>query len=224
MKNFKRAVLFANGDSPENDSLSIDEYDFLVAVDGGLHHLLQLGLTPQLLIGDLDSVTSEDLDSCMLWGVEILRFPPEKDQTDLELAVLEVLQRGFTDIIITCAIGGRLDHTLGNLALLALPELKGAHARISQGTTTIYFVNEHINLLTNPGDLISVLPWGETVHNINTIGLQYALTDATLYPWKSRGLSNVATANQVSVTVKSGQLFLFHVTKLLSSTEREDNG
>jgi thiamine pyrophosphokinase len=211
MKNFKRAILFANGDFPANDSLMIEEDDFLVAVDGGLRHLLFLGLTPQLLIGDLDSVTPHDLDSCMQWGIEILRFPPEKDETDLELAVLDALQRGFNDIVITCAVGGRLDHTLGNLSLLGLPELKGIHTRISHGATTIYLVNRRIDLPTSPGALISLLPWGEAVQGVTTSGLQYPLKDASLYPWRTRGLSNVATSNQISVTVKSGQLLLFHV-------------
>jgi thiamine pyrophosphokinase len=213
MKNFKRAILFANGDFPANDSLMIEEDDFLVAVDGGLRHLLFLGLTPQLLIGDLDSVTPHDLDSCMQWGIEILRFPPEKDETDLELAVLDSLQRGFTDIVITCAVGGRLDHTLGNLSLLGLPELKGIHTRISHGATTIYLVNERIDLPTSKGALISLLPWGETVQGVTTSGLQYPLKDATLYPWRTRGLSNVANDKQVVVTKKSGQLFLFHTVK-----------
>jgi thiamine pyrophosphokinase len=212
MKNFKRAILFANGDFPE-DGLFLLEDDFLVAVDGGLRHLLFLGLTPHLLIGDLDSVTPHDLDSCMQWGIEILRFPPEKDETDLELAVLDALQRGFNDIVITCAVGGRLDHTLGNLSLLGLPELKGTHTRISHGATTIYLVNERIDLPTSKGALISLLPWGETVQGVTTSGLQYPLKDATLYPWRTRGLSNVANDKQVVVTKKSGQLFLFHTVK-----------
>lgn len=211
MKKYKRAVLFANGDYPENDMLTLNEDDFLVAVDGGLRHLLQLGLTPQLLIGDLDSVNEEDLDRCMQWGIEILRFPPEKDETDLELAVRDALQRGFSEIVITSALGNRLDHTLGNLALLALPELKGTNTLISNGATTIYLLNDQLTLETYPGALISLLPWGQPAHGVTTTGLQYALSDATLYPWKTRGLSNVATRNRVIVSVKSGQLFLFHV-------------
>lgn len=211
MKNYKRAVLFANGEFAEDTSLTLEDDDFLVAVDGGLRHLVQLDLTPQLLIGDLDSVSPQQLDSCMEWGVEILRFPPEKDQTDLELALLEVLQRGFSEIVITCAVGGRLDHTFANLALLAMPELKGAHVLISHGTTTIYLVSDRIDLQTFPGALISLLPWGGTAEGVKTNGLQYALSDAVLYPWKSLGISNVATSSQFSVSVKSGQLLLFHI-------------
>ena len=223
MKKYKRAVLFANGDFPENDMLTLNEDDFLVAVDGGLRHLLELGLTPQLLIGDLDSVNEEDLDRCMQWGVEVLRFPSEKDETDLELAVRDALQRGFSEIIITCALGKRLDHTLGNLALLALPELKSSHALISNGATTITLINDQIALETYPGALISLLPWGQPVHGVTTTGLQYALEDVTLYPWKTRGLSNVATSNRVTVSVKSGQLFLFHVMdqKILEEKEQD---
>ena len=223
MKKYRRAVLFANGDFPENDMLTRNEDDFLVAVDGGLRHLLQLGLTPQLLIGDLDSVNAENLDRCMQWGVEILRFPPEKDETDLELAVREALQRGFSEIVITCALGNRLDHTLGNLALLALPELKGTHALISNGATSIYLVKDQIALETYPGALISLLPWGQPVDGVSTTGLQYELEDATLYPWKTLGLSNVATNSEVTVSIKSGQLFLFHVMdkKILEEKEQD---
>jgi len=223
MENYKRAVLFANGDFPEEDALVIEDSDFLVAVDGGLRHLLFLGLTPQLLIGDLDSVNTEDLGLCMEWGVEILRFPTHKDETDLELALLEVLQRGLTNIVITCAVGDRLDHTLGNLALLALPELKDAHVQISHGSTTIYCVNDHIDLETYPGALISLLPWGETAHGVSTTGLQYPLNDETLYPWKSRGISNIATSDHVTVTVKTGRLYLFYVTRQSTNSEKESN-
>jgi thiamine pyrophosphokinase len=223
MKKYKRAVLFANGDFPENDMLSLNEDDFLVAVDGGLRHLLQLGLTPQLLIGDLDSVYAENLDRCMQWGIEILRFPPEKDETDLELAVREALQRGFSEIVITCALGNRLDHTLGNLALLTMPELKNFHVLISHGSTSIHFIDDHIDLETYPGALISLLPWGEPARGVTTAGLSYALSDATLYPWKTRGLSNVATSAQASVTVKSGRLLLFHFMdqKVLEEKEQD---
>lgn len=223
MKKYRRAVLFANGDFPENDMLTLNEDDFLVAVDGGLRHLLQLGLTPQLLIGDLDSVNAENLDRCMQWGVEILRFPPEKDETDLELAVREALQRGFSEIVITCALGNRLDHTLGNLALLALPELQGTHALISNGATSIYLVKDQIALETYPGALISLLPWGQPVDGVSTTGLQYELEDATLYPWKTLGLSNVATNSEVTVSIKSGQLFLFHVMDQKFLEEKEQD-
>ena len=222
MKNFRRAILFANGDFPEEHSLIIEKDDFLVAVDGGLRHLIHLGLMPQLLIGDLDSVSPQELGSCMDWGVEVLRFPPEKDLTDLELAILEVLRRGFNEIVLTCAIGGRLDHTLGNLALLALPDLRDCHTYISHGNTAIYLINDHIDLPSYPGNLLSLLPWGEVVQGVTTAGLHYALNDATLYPWKTLGLSNVATSHQVTVSLKSGHLFLFHVTKTTKPAEKEN--
>ncbi len=223
MKDYKRAILFANGDFPENDSLTIEDDDFLVAVDGGLRHLLSLSLTPQLLIGDLDSVSLPDLDLCMQWGVETMRFPTEKDETDLEIALLEVLRRGFSDIVITCALGDRLDHTLANLALLAHPQLKDAHVYISNGETTVYYVSHYIELESYPGALISLLPWGEPVHGVTTTGLKYALSDSTLYPWKTVGISNVTTGDHFSVSVKSGQLFLFHITEQSSSTRKDSN-
>ncbi len=117
--------------------------------------------------------------------------------------------------------GNRLAHSW-EPALLALPELQGARLH-SHGSTTIYYLNGAIDLQTFPGALISLLPWGETVHGVTTTGLQYPLTDATLYPWKSRGVSNVATSNQVSVSVKSGQLFLFHIIEPTPYKEKGTN-
>ena len=89
-----RAVLFVNGPSFDLVPSIPDPADFLVAVDGGLRHLLRIGLLPYLLIGDMDSVAPADLAICEEKHIEIMRFPPQKDQTDLELALDEVLRRG----------------------------------------------------------------------------------------------------------------------------------
>ena len=102
----------------------LQEDDFLVAVDGGLRHLLAINRQPHLLIGDLDSVTPEQLEALSSGGVEIQRFPVEKDETDLELALLETTRRGYKTIILVGALGGRIDQMLANLYLLMLPQLQ----------------------------------------------------------------------------------------------------
>jgi len=120
----KRAVLFANGEAANPNSLELHADDFRVAVDGGLHKLQALQLAPHLLIGDMDSLSAQEVEACQQAGIEILRFPAAKNKTDLELALDEVLRRGFQEIMIVNALGGRLDQTLGNLSLLARPDLK----------------------------------------------------------------------------------------------------
>jgi thiamine pyrophosphokinase len=94
MSKQQRAVLFANGEASNPTAIALHGGDYLVAVDGGLHHLQTLKLSPQLLIGDMDSLTAEEVETCREEGTEILRYPPAKDQTDLELALDEVLRRG----------------------------------------------------------------------------------------------------------------------------------
>ena len=120
-----RAILFANGEVDPYGFLEklITDKDFLVAVDGGLRHLEALGLPPDVLIGDLDSVTPAQIERLIASQTEVIKFPIEKDETDLELALVEVVKRGVEEIVIIGGLGGRIDQTLANLFLLLLPDL-----------------------------------------------------------------------------------------------------
>ena len=223
MQNYTRAILFANGDCPGKLELQISEKDYLIAVDGGLLNMLKLGLQPHLLIGDLDSISAADLHQCQQAGVEILRFSPQKNETDLELALLEAIKREFPQILLTCALGGRLDHTLGNLSILGMPEAKGLQISILDGHTSVYLVRDQLQLATAQGDLISLIPSGTEVQGVLTSGLRYPLEDETLYPWKTRGLSNIALGERVSVYLKSGQLYVFHISTKTNTEEKEQD-
>ena len=160
MSKTERAVLFANGEAQNRAALALQGDDFLVAVDGGLHHLQDLGLNPQLLIGDMDSLSAQEVEACQQAGVEILRYPPAKNKTDLELALDKVLQRGYRNILIAFALGGRLDQTLANLALLSRPDLNDYVVRIDDGVTEVTLLRHTITLVCQPGDVVSLLPWG----------------------------------------------------------------
>ena len=186
MSKTERAVLFANGEAPNLTALELQTQDFLVAVDGGLHHLQALGLSPQLLIGDMDSLSTQEVEACQQAGIEILRYPPAKNKTDLELALDEVLQRGYRNILIAFALGGRLDQTLANLALLSRPDLNDCAVRIDDGVTEVILLRHTITLACQPGDTVSLLPWGGEAGGVVTHGLEYALEGETLLPWQTR--------------------------------------
>src|SRR5687768_15193697 len=119
------AVIVAN--APDLDvapyARLIGAADLLIAADGGALALLRAGLLPRLVIGDMDSLDAASLAELAERGVELRRYPREKDETDLELALLHAAAAGATAIDILGALGGRWDHTLANVALLALPEL-----------------------------------------------------------------------------------------------------
>ena len=218
MSKTERAVLFANGEAPNLTALELQTQDFLVAVDGGLHHLQHLRLNPQLLIGDMDSLSAQEVEACRQAGVDILRYPPAKNKTDLELALDEVLQRGYRNILIAFALGGRLDQTLANLALLSRPDLNDCTVRIDDGVTEVTLLRHTITLACQPRDVVSLLPWGGTAGGVVTHGLEYALEGETLLPWQTRGISNRCKSERFSVSLEQGALLLIH------TRQNQDNG
>ncbi len=210
MKNERSALLVANGDPQRNLGELIADHDFLIAVDGGLHHLLELKRMPDLLIGDLDSITNQELQACIDQGVEILRFKAEKDESDLELALLEALKRGYRDLTIANAGGGRVDHLFGNLSLLFHPALHHAQVKMTDQSSVFYPLTQSITLKTQPGDLISLIPWQGSALGVTTANLAYPLDNETLLPYGTRGLSNVALGGEITVSLQSGQILLVH--------------
>jgi len=208
----KRAVIFVNGElvDPHAVRARIRPYDFFIAVDGGLKIMKILGLHPDLLIGDLDSVNLSDVTELNPDMVEILQYPPEKDETDLELALLEAARSGFHAIWLVAALGGRLDQTLSNLNLLLLPELAERDVRLYDGKEEVFLIRDHATLHGQPGEIISLIPLQGRVTGITTRGLQYPLKDETLYPERSRGISNHLLGKTARVQVESGVLLCIH--------------
>ena len=213
MSTYRRAVLFANGEAGRLERLNLQTSDYLVAVDGGLRHLIALNHTPHLLIGDLDSVDEQLLPDLEAQGVQIMRFPPAKDQTDLELALYQVLAQGFKHILIVAALGGRLDQTLGNLALLTSPDLEAIDVQLDDGSERIFIIRSHLDFACAPGETVSLVPWGSTVSGITTTGLQYPLEDETLNPHQTRGISNITNTDRVVIHVGSGLLLCLDTRK-----------
>ncbi len=211
----KRAVLFVNGQAKPGFEVNLLPGDYLVAVDGGLHHLKRLGLKPHLLIGDLDSVDASELAEVMEAGLEVHRFPPAKDQTDLELALEYVLKAGYAQIVVAYAFGDRVDHTLGNLSLLTRPDLAGKTLSLEDGQVAARLLDQSASLPTQPGDLVSLIAWCAPVEGITTRGLEYPLHDEILVPWQTRGISNVALADSIELAFKSGRLLVIR-TKISS--------
>ena len=187
-----------------------DSADYRIAADGGLKNLLACGLVPDLLIGDLDSVVQEDVDIAQNAGCEIRQFPVEKDETDLELALLAAVNRGSGEIVVFAAFGGRLDHTLGNISLLSHPKLRDAHIQLENGTERVFIVRSGEIIHGAPGDLISLLPLTEEVGKVTTRGLQYPLSSETIYEGKSRGMSNVMLDKDIQILFSSGRLLCVH--------------
>jgi thiamine pyrophosphokinase len=208
----KRAVLFANGVMPQAAQILpyLRPDDFYIAVDGGLRNLRNLYKTPGLLIGDLDSATTAEVEGAAAQGIEVRRYKPDKDETDLELALLAAVEKGFDEILIIAALGGRLDHTLGNLNLLMLPLLAGVKVTIEDGTEEIFVIRNNAEIIGSPGDVVSLIPMQGEVKGVETRELKYPLKHETLHQENGRGISNVMLGVQAGVSIQSGLLLCIH--------------
>jgi thiamine pyrophosphokinase len=208
----KKVILFANGEFPFPERIisQISDEDILIAVDGGLNYITQFGLVPNLIIGDLDSADPEKVDAFRNQGVEVRKFPAEKDETDLELA-LKASQEYQTDQIwIAGALGNRIDQSLANIFLIASPEFKALNLRLIDGQQEIFVIRHSKTINGEKGDRVSLLPLNGPVSGVTTQGLYYPLENETLTPHQTRGISNQMTRSESKVTIKDGLLLCIH--------------
>ena len=221
-QNQSRIILFANGAFPGAEKVisQIQEEDYLIAVDGGLSHMVSHNLTPNLIIGDLDSADPRDVAYFEAQGVPVKRYPCDKNETDLELALEAALKLSPATIWITAALGKRLDQTLGSISLLTRPDLKNVDIRLIDGHQEVFLVRKSAAFQGAPSQRVSLLPLGGPVQGVHTDGLKYPLLDETLYPNESRGISNQMTGNTASLTIKSGVLICIHELKVHSERNK----
>jgi thiamine pyrophosphokinase len=203
----KRACVFCNGrlSNPVKVEQIARACDLLIAADGGAKYFVDLGLTPNVIIGDMDSVDSDRWKNNR--GIEHIRYPIEKDKTDAEVAVEYALEHGCEQVILVAATGGRLDHTLGNVALLA-----GHPGRVAlfDGTSTLIAVDksEKCILHGQVGTRVSLIPYGHSSSKVRTKGLKFALRDECLSS-ATHGLSNELSQTETCLCVSNGVLLVY---------------
>ncbi len=208
-----KVLIVANGDAPRPESLIAfcRAADLIIAADGGVRHLTAINELPDIHIGDQDSVSQEDKEKMAVAEKPVLAFSPKKDETDLELCLGHALDHSPSQIIITGGYGGRLDQALGVISLLFDPRLAGIDARIDDGITAVARINGKRSVNGEPGDLFSLIPWGQDATDITTSGLEYPLFHETLAAHRTRGVSNVFSAGQATITFSHGKLLCIHI-------------
>lgn len=203
-----RAIIFANGELPDPQGVRelLRPGDLVIAADGGTRHALAAGVTPDVVIGDLDSLSPGMQASVEAAGTQIIRFSPDKDKTDLELALLHAVQGGATEAIVMAALGGRLDQTMANVLLLTRPELENIDVRIVEGTQESFLVQDEATVQGQPGDTISLISLGGDAKGVTIEGVKWPLEQATLRLGSTWGVSNVLKSEQARVRVRRGSL------------------
>jgi thiamine pyrophosphokinase len=213
----KKAVIFANGELIDGALIKsfINPGDFIIAADGGHLHIKSLGLQPDLMIGDLDSLPAEERQALLDAHVPIKPFQVEKDETDLELALAEAVKLGFTKILVVAALGGRLDQTLGNLALLHAPFLVNCDIYLDDGLTRVWLLTNQrypngLQIEGQPGERVSLIALQTTAKGISTVGLKFPLVHEDLKQYETRGISNEMLGKSSQIHIEDGMLLVIH--------------
>ncbi|MGH2455376.1 MAG: thiamine diphosphokinase [Candidatus Limnocylindria bacterium] len=212
-----RAVVVAGGDPEASDARWLEGAGLVVAADAGAAWLERVGRRPDLLVGDLDSVEPALVERLERAGVAVERHPVDKDASDAELAVSRAAHAGATSIVVLGALGGgRLDHELANLLLIADPDWVGAghDLRIVRGGTLVRAVHggERLGLEAGVGGIVTLLPVGGDAEGVETDGLRFLLAGERLRFGRSRGLSNEVVAVPASVALAGGTLLVVERT------------
>lgn len=208
----QRIIIFANGELPDIEKARaiLKDDDYIICADGGTRHASALDLKPALVIGDLDSADSATLQSLRENGVVIDAFPRDKNETDLELAIAKAVELAPKEIVILAALGGRLDQTLANIALLSDPRLSTFDVRLDDGVEEILFCRDQVHVKGRSGDIVSLIPWGGEVAGVRTENLKWQLNSETLHPEKTHGISNEMTDDKATVKIQAGLLLVIH--------------
>lgn len=192
----------------------LQQGDLCIAADRGLEYLLEIGVIPNLIIGDMDSVKPEILTQQLEHSdkISIRQLPVEKDDTDMLAAIKEGLIRGYKIFELYGALGGRIDHTIANIQCLLYLLNHGARGiLIGKDTNILLIRNEKITFTAQEhkaGKLLSIFAYGQDAIGVTENGLKYSLQDAIVKQEFPIGISNQFTGTDAMIQVKEGMLLI----------------
>lgn len=205
-----KCIVIGAGDLTVSE-IPVSEDDFCIAVDGGMDYLEFLGIEPDLILGDFDSVTD-----CMGEAVreievacpeKVIRLKPEKDDTDMLSALREGLKRGFRDFRLYGATGGRIDHTLANIQCLSFLKKQGATGYLCDGTGMMFLIqNEAIHFKKDVSGVLSLFSTIKETRGVTIEGMKYELENATITNDFPIGISNEFVGMDATIQVEDGEL------------------
>jgi thiamine pyrophosphokinase len=197
--------------------------DRLICVDGGTHHAWGLHLTPDVVVGDLDSLDPALRTKLEAAGVRFEVYPAHKNETDLELALRLAVAEGATQVDVVAVLGGRLDQSLANLLLLARPEWMDVQMRVIEGNETAWplWGGQATTVHGRVGDTLSLVPLTPVVIGVTLEGVEWPLYDATLSLGSTLTISNVLVAPSARLQVGEGLVLVIHQSQDSGNQESE---
>ena len=204
-----RCLIVSGGNSPKDELFleEIEKANYLIAADKGAETFIKNNITPDLAVGDFDSINNECKKLIKNWN--IIKFNPEKDLTDSEIAVLEAIKKDCNEIIMLGFTGTRIDHTIANLGLLKKALDKNIKAYILDDNNKIFILNKPTVLKGNFGKLISFQAFSE-VRNFCIKNAKYELKNYDLNFGDPRTVSNEFLEKDIEVTFTDGEVLVIY--------------
>jgi thiamine pyrophosphokinase len=185
----------------------------IICADSGASHLYAMGLIPDVIIGDMDSLPAEMQNYFEEQGSRIIRYPETKDETDTQLALDYAIRMAPNDIYIFGACGTRIDHTLANLSLLVSGVKKDIMIKLIDEWCEVFMVAGRHVIEGEVGQTVSLLPFFDTVTGITLRGFEYPLENGVMEIGKPYGVSNRLNSMKGTIAVGSGRLLVIRYFK-----------
>lgn len=204
-----KRILIITGGKAEKESIikeAASLADYIICADGGAKSAFKLGVKPDIIIGDFDSISSRLIKKALFQGITIQKHSPCKDKSDLELAVDYALSLKPLEITIVGALGRRPDHTLFNIFLLKKAFCKEVPARILSSEWEIFLISKKAVIRGKKNFILSLIPLEGDCHGICLKGVKYTLRNESLASGNTRGLSNIILSEKAEIKLRSGIL------------------
>ncbi|HPL98308.1 MAG TPA: thiamine diphosphokinase [Bacillota bacterium] len=204
-----KTVIISGGEIKDYEFCSgiVRSADRVICADSGTRHAMNMNLTPDVIIGDMDSSPAWYIDFFRKKGVEVIQYPKEKDKTDTHICVEYALDFS-TEIILLGATGSRIDHMIANISLLMLGIRRNIPISIIDNKNCIRMIGDSITLKGNKGEFFSLIPYTGKVEGLSTRGAHYELENAVMELENPYGVSNYFEEETVSITIKKGFLLV----------------
>jgi thiamine pyrophosphokinase len=205
-------LVLANGELYEIETLreriQKEEFGLVIGVDGGSRYAPELKVTTDVIIGDMDSLSSHELDENK--NARYISYPEEKDETDLELALLYAREQAADKIVVVGVMGRRMDMTISNIQLVAYASSDSCRIEIWHGNQTGWIIQPPgEDIPGSTGDTISLIPLGGDARSIITTGMKYPLNNENL-TMQTRGVSNRIDSMPAHIAFSDGKLLVIH--------------
>ncbi|SHH09551.1 thiamine diphosphokinase [Tepidibacter thalassicus] len=205
-----KVAIISNGDIKDYDFHKniVKKYDYIICADGASNHAYKMGIIPNMILGDLDSINEEVKKYFMNKKVKFNTFPSKKNKTDTEICIDYALNLGAKEVVLLGVIGSRMDHSLANINILYYLIKQGIKASIVNENNEIHITDNEIEVTGKQGDIISIIPLYNDVEGVTLKGLEYPLDNFYLKFSSSRGISNVMMGDRCKISLKKGYLLV----------------